>query len=450
MTFSSLRLRLIVGFIILTLVCWTAAALSAWFQTRHNINELFDTQQMLFARQLTMIDPQDLSTASTSLPNGHKLERKHRGELEDEALAFAIFTREGKMVLNDGENGKDFPFLYTHNGFTDGPIKNDDDPWRIIWLNTPDEHFIVAVGQEWEYRQDMVLDIMQTTLLPWLIALPVMMLLMFLLVTLALAPLKRIAAQLRQRKPDDGAPLDTPPDTPQEVRPLVDELNQFFTRMSAMLTLERRFTSDAAHELRSPLSALKVQADVAQLAHDDEPLRRHALANLDAGIARASRLIDQLLTLSRLDTESTLAQQQTVRLQEVVQQAVIDHYANAQAQGTNLILHMPDAAVVRSGNPLLLTVLLRNLLDNAIRYGGKGGEVCITLAENTLRVEDNGPGIAPNDMPRVGERFFRPPGQEQPGSGLGLSIAQNIARLHGMRIRFANRPQGGFSATVDW
>lgn len=445
----SLRLRLIIGFILLTLLCWGAASIESWYQTRHKINELFDTQQMLFAKRLATMNPEDLSQQPHSLPKTKKMVRHHRGEQEDDALAFAVFTRDGKMVLNDGDDGKDFLFNYQQNGFTDGQLRGDDDLWRMVWLATPDQRYVVVVGQEWEYRDDMTRDIVQTNLTPWLFALPVMLILLFWLVTRELSPLKRIALQLQQRSPDDGSPLTTP-HLPQEVRPIVDALNALFARINQMLLRERRFTSDAAHELRSPLAALKVQTEVVQLAHDDPQMRHHALQNLDAGIDRATRLVDQLLTLSRLDAEATLENSQRIDFQQLLQQAVIDHYNKAQQVGVELKLHLPSEAVERNGHLLLLTLMTRNLLDNAIRYSDTGSTVDITLRNNGFDVADNGPGISEEDLARVGERFWRPPGQEKSGSGLGLSIVTNIAELHGMHVHFANRPEGGFIAVVSW
>ncbi|MDN4626958.1 quorum sensing histidine kinase QseC [Erwinia sp. PsM31] len=444
----SLRLRLMLGFLLLTLICWGAASIGSWWQTRHNINQLFDTQQMLFAKLLATMNPEQLSHEPLTLPKTKKLLKHHRGEQEDEALAFAVFTADGSMVMNDGDNGKDFLFSHRRDGFTDGKLRGDDDLWRMVWLPTPDKQYVVVVGQEWEYRDDMTRDIVQTNLIPWLIALPIMLLLLLWLVTHELAPLKRIARQLRLRTPDDGTPL-VEKRVPNEVKPLLTELNALFSRVSEMLLRERRFTSDAAHELRSPLAALKVQAEVAQLAHDDETVRRHALQNLDLGIDRATRLVDQLLTLSRLDSKADLATE-SLDLRQLLQQAVIDHYSQAQAVGMEIALEAPPSPIIRNGNALLLSLMMRNLVENALRYGQSGNLVQLSINENGLAVTDNGPGVSKDDLCRLGQRFYRPPGQEKSGSGLGLSIVNRIARLHGMQMRCANRDGGGFAVMLTW
>lgn len=447
MILQSLRLRLMLGFLLLSLLCWGTAAVGAWWQTRHNINKLFDTQQMLFAKRLTTLNLEQRDNSTLTLPKTKKMLRHHRGNQDDDALAFAVFSRDGKMLMNDGDNGRDFIFDYQRDGFVDGRLRGDDDRWRMVWLRTPDDRYVVVVGQEWEYRDDLSRGLVQTNLTPWLVALPVMLLLMLWLVTRELLPLKQIAHQLRQRAADDITPL-TARRIPQEVRPLVTELNQLFRRIGDMLLRERRFTSDAAHELRSPLAALKVQTEVAQLAHDDPVLRHHALNSLDTGIDRATRLVDQLLTLSRLDAGEDL-EKQAVRWQEIVQQAVVEQYPSAQAAGVELALDAPDIPVVRQGQPLLLAMLVRNLLDNAIRYSPEGSKVWLKLTPDSLQVCDSGPGVTPEALARIGERFYRPPGQQQSGSGLGLSIVHHIARLHGMRIKMENRKEGGFVVTVD-
>ena len=445
----SLRLRLILGFIVLIVITWACASALAWNQTRDTVDELFDTQQMLFAKRLTALNIGDLTVKSPQLPRSKKMVRHSHGDLDDDALAFAIFTVEGKMVLNDGDNGPDLQYHYRRDGFTEGTLQDDKDLWRLVWLTTPDGKYRVVVGQEWDYRQEMAIDIVKAQLLPWLIALPIMVLLLIWLVTRELAPMKRLAKRLYQRRPDDETPL--PLDAiPSEVKPLVEALNSLFTRTGDMLVRERRFTSDAAHELRSPLAALKVQTEVAQLAQDDTEMREHALTNLTEGIERATRLVDQLLTLSRLDSLSGLDDVHDIALQDVLQTGVMDHYHKARTSGVELMLDIRQTPPPRRAQPLLLALLVRNLLDNAIRYSPRGSTVTITLDAHSFSVEDNGPSVSPEYLKRIGERFFRPPGQEKTGSGLGLSIVQRIATLHGMTTHFSDGENGGFRVEVRW
>lgn len=445
----SLRLRLILGFILLITITWICASLLALHQIRKNVDELFDTQQMLFAKRLTALNISDLTVKTPQLPRSKKIVRHNRGDLDDDALAFAIFTTDGKMVLNDGDNGPDLQYHYQQDGFSNGTLQGDKDRWRLVWLTTPEGKYRVVVGQEWDYRQDMAIDIVKAQILPWVVALPIMVLLLIWLVTRELAPLKRLAKRLHQRQPEDETPLPLT-SIPSEVKPLVEALNSLFARTGDMLVRERRFTADAAHELRSPLAALKVQTEVAQLAQDDPEMREHALSNLTEGIDRATRLVDQLLTLSRLDSLSGLDDVQEVALQDLLQTGVMDNYHKARANGVELMLEIRQTPPLRRAQPLLLALLVRNLLDNAIRYSPRGSSVKITLEAHAFSVEDNGPGISPEYLQRVGERFFRPPGQEKTGSGLGLSIVQRIAVLHGMTTHFSHGESGGFRVEVRW
>ncbi|ASM23116.1 TPA: quorum sensing histidine kinase QseC [Serratia marcescens] len=446
----SLRLRLILIFSLLALLTWSTASVVAWVMSRNTINEVFDTQQMLFAKRLATANLGDLlaDESARSLPKTKKLvHHGKRGEQDDDALAFAIFDRDGKMLLNDGENGADFLFDGEREGFTDGERKGDDDSWRLVWLTSPDGRYRIVVGQEWDYRRDMALGMVTGQLVPWLATLPVLMLLIALMVGRELRPLRAVAAGLRRRAPDDATPLDAR-QVPTEVRPLVDALNALFARINALLVRERRFTSDAAHELRSPLAALRVQTEVVQLAGDDAPMREHALDNLTVGIDRATRLVDQLLTLSRLDSLSDLAELTPIDWNDLVTMTLAEQDRQAHAAGVTLRYEHRGTPPPRQGETLLLSLLLRNLLDNAVRYTPQGGVVTVTLSERSLTVEDDGPGVTAEHLARLGERFYRPPGQEQTGSGLGLSIVQRIAGLHGLQISFANRSAGGFVARL--
>ena len=169
---------------------------------------------------------------------------------------------------------------------------------------------------------------------------------------------------------------------------------------------------------------------------------------LHAGIDRATRLVEQLLTLSRLDSLEQLADVQPVNLGDLLQSSVMDIYHTAQKAGIEIRLHLNAPQVTRTAQPLLMSLLVRNLLDNAVRYSPAGSVVDVTLDSHGFSVRDNGPGISPEALARIGERFYRPPGQDETGSGLGLSIVQRIATLHGMTATFANAPDGGFEVTI--
>ncbi|MEM8058090.1 quorum sensing histidine kinase QseC [Morganella morganii] len=444
----SLRLRLGGLLLLLTLLTWGIASVFAWMQTTKSINELFDTQQMAFAKRLSVL-PSGLAFPSSAIQKTKKMLSGNRGKQDDDALAFAIFTPQGERVLDDGENGRKIPFSDRKNGFRDGTLTDDNDQWRFVQLPSSDGRYIIVVGQEWEYREDMGLTIITAQAVPWLVVLPLMLLLFLWLLTRALTPLRLLARQLQRRSPAELTPL-TPPVLPKEVSPMLDALNGLFLRIRDLRERESRFTSDAAHELRSPLAALKVQSEVMQIAGDDPATREHVTANLITGIDRATRLVDQLLTLSRLESQSHPAENTEQRWSVIISDAVAQTAAEAAEHQVSVITDLSSPELSVRGEQLLLTVMLRNLLHNAVRYGKTGGTVQLILTAKQLVIEDDGPGVSDETLARLGERFYRPPGQEKTGSGLGLSIVKRIAELHHMTIQFRRSPQGGFIAEIRW
>ncbi|MCW3480006.1 two-component system sensor histidine kinase QseC [Neisseriaceae bacterium JH1-16] len=447
MKVRSLRLRLSLILLVVAPLVWALATVGAYFQTRHEINLLFDTQQTLFARQLLSANLVTHAVPAPELPKTKRLIRGgEHGGFDDDALSFAVFDTHGQLLFSGGD-GKHFPADPAQRGFVVADAKHDE-PWRLFYLPAPDGQHTVVVGQKANYRRELVWEVVGVQLAPWLAALPLLLLVLVWAIGRELAPLRAAAHQLAVRRADDASPLEVER-LASEVAPLVTALNQLFARTAATLARERRFTADAAHELRSPLAALKVQAEVAQLAERDPVARQRALGNLSAGIDRATRLLEQLLALSRLDPLSGLADAQPVRWQRVADAACIDVAPLAEQRGV-VVERAGEAAAALplSGDETLLTLLLRNLLDNALRYGPPGSQVVLSLTPTEIRVEDEGPGIAPDDLPRVRERFFRPPGQSEPGSGLGLSIVERVADLHGLALTLANRPGGGLMASL--
>lgn len=257
-----------------------------------------------------------------------------------------------------------------------------------------------------------------------------------------LAPLDEIAALVAARAPHSLDPL-APVAAPTEIRPLVDALDGLFARVGRSLDEERRFTADAAHELRTPLAALVVQAQVAMRAQNAVE-RDHALAQIAAGSRRAARLVDQLLTLARLDPAAVPARQ-SVRLDQLAAEVCANHGAQALEQDIALELDAPQPLTL-DGNPDLLRVLLRNLLDNALRYTPAGGKVGVGVTAQAgkiaLTVWDTGPGVPAVERDKILQRFHRLAGQDVEGSGLGLSIVARIAELHDARLQLDDHAPG--------
>ena len=302
------------------------------------------------------------------------------------------------------------------------------------------------------HRDELIAEIAEHVAMPVLLALPLLAVLLAIAVTLALRPLQRLANDIGGRAPDRLDALEVA-GAPAEIRPLIVRLNALFAAISRALENERRLTADAAHELRTPLAALKAQAQVARAA-DDEKQRHHALEQVVVGCDRATRLVEQLLQLARLDAAPATAPQEGVDLQEIAAEVLAGLAEPAVAKGIELTLTEPagDVAPVR-GDPLLLGALVRNLADNAVRYSLPGTPVQVTVKTHdgriTLTVSDRGPGIPDALRTSPGERFRRGRDAVATGSGLGLSIVMRIAALHGAHVTLQPGVDGsGTVATV--
>lgn len=437
---SSLRFRLITILSIASLVLWGIATTIAWFYARKNVNEVFDAQQILFAQKLASSDMSSL-LIERNLRGGFRPHRKHHrkivGEkIDDDALAFAIFTSQGDIILSDGREGENF--IYSpKRGFSEAKIYGDDDRWRIFWLPTYDEQFMVAVGQEIDYRRDMVNDMIFGQMWVWLLGFPFLLAIIYVVVRQEMRRFNQVNADLKNRLPEDHHLICTE-GLPSEALPLVNNLNNFFQRTAQTLLRERRFTSDAAHELRSPLAALRIQTELAQMAGEDSKMRDAALANLMQGIDRTSQLIEQLLTLSRLDSLVEMTDLETIHWADIVVSLIVERYFFAQKSHIDLQFEQNATPTLTLGQPLLISLMLCNLLDNAIKYCPEGTIVKVILEAEQIVIEDNGGGVDDKELAKLGQRFYRPAGQNEKGSGLGLSIVYRIAQLHHYQVRLEN------------
>jgi two-component system sensor histidine kinase QseC len=294
-------------------------------------------------------------------------------------------------------------------------------------------------------KKELAEHLLTTMLKPLLFGLPLLAFWIWFAARRGLAPVDSIAAEVARRAPQHLEPL-WPATAPSEIRPLLDALNALFGRVTQVLENERRFTADSAHELRTPLAAILAQAQVAQRARDNAE-REHALAQIVAGSQRAGRLVEQLLVLARLDPAVGLSRQ-PVRLDLLAAEVCADHGATALEKNICLGLDAPETVTV-AGDADMLRVLLRNLIDNALRYTPPHGKVDVGITANRLTVADSGPGIPAEHRETVLRRFHRLAGQEIEGSGLGLSIVARIAELHGAQISLdAAEETGGLMVRI--
>jgi two-component system OmpR family sensor kinase len=279
---------------------------------------------------------------------------------------------------------------------------------------------------------------------------PILMLVVWWVVSGSLEPVARVRSQVASRQADDLSPVSEN-GLPDEVRPLVQELNLLFGRVKTAFEAQQNFVADAAHELRTPLAALKLQ--VQSLERSDNPeARAVAVARLTAGIERSTRLVEQLLVLARQEAGAASAELRPVALADLARRTVGDLVGLAQHKGVDLgLLHADEVRVDGQGDAL--AILMRNLVDNAIKYTPAGGTVDVTVRAAgggaTLVVEDSGPGIPVEERERVFDRFYRIAGSEAAGSGLGLAIIRAIAERHGATLALGRSERlGGLSAVV--
>lgn len=327
-------------------------------------------------------------------------------------------------------------------GFSD--VEANGSRYRVYSLQTPLQ--TVQIAQDLSARRARAQTLAAKALLPFALLTPLLMLAVWWIINRSLAPIERARRQLALRAADDFSPL-AGSDLPDEVRPLVDELNLLFDRVRAAFDTQKNFVADAAHELRSPLTALKLQAQALRRPGDEPEARKADVARLNQGIDRAIRLVEQLLTLAREEASANALQAEPIDLLETVKLAVADLLPQAQLKRIDIGLAHQQAAKVL-GQSEGLRILLRNLLDNAIKYAPESGQVDVSLkaadGQAVLTVEDSGPGIAREARPRVFDRFFRASDAlAETGSGLGLAIAKTIADRHGATLKLGSSARLG-------
>lgn len=359
-------------------------------------------------------------------------------------LIIQIWTPDGVRVFNS-RSRRPLPDQIIL-GFADAEVEGST--YRVYSLATPFQ--VIQVAQDMQVRKRMAGALAWRTVAPIAAAAPLLMLIVWCVVSWSLRPVKRARAQVADRRPEDLSPINVP-DLPDEIRPLMQELNLLLERMRGAFAQQKQFVGDAAHELRSPLAALNLQLQSLRRASDDDS-RRVAEQRLAAGIERATRLVEQLLSMARHENNAEQPPAEAVDLADVVRLALSETLPAANAKDIGIELQGAPQAMVR-GRRDDLVLLARNLLDNAIKYTPAGGRIEIRLDTPPegarLLIDDNGPGIPPAERARVFDRFYRLEGNAQPGSGLGLAIARAIAQRHGAAITLEDVPGGtGLRALV--
>lgn len=447
-----MRLSMQARMLLLTLASVvTVAMVTAWMAYReaeHEVDEMIDGQLVQYARiMLALAHAGDDDEAESPHIDGHRYASR---------VIFQIWQRDDddaadSLLLRSPEAPPQWPAGVSREGYSD--MRLNGSSWRCFAASDDGNQRYALAAIDLHIRDDLVRDIAMGNLRPYLYGLPILALLLIWAIRSGLAPLRRLEADLAGRSPERLDPL-AEDRTTRELRPLIQTMNRLFDTMNRTLENEKRFTSDASHELRTPLAAVKAQLQVAARTQDVAE-GQGAIAKALRGTDRMSHLVAQLLSLARLES-SQQTDATRVSLSDLAADAISEARQMAERQQLSLEARIQPDRHVR-GNGDLLSVMLRNLIDNALRYTPPGGHVSVSLEEDgqhnpprvCLTVLDDGPGVAPADRAKLGERFQRLGSHRVEGVGLGLSIVRRIADIHQAELTFTEGLAGtGFGVIV--
>ncbi|MBS0307427.1 MAG: sensor histidine kinase N-terminal domain-containing protein [Proteobacteria bacterium] len=423
---NSIRNTLLVWLLagVLTAIAVTAGLV--YYQARKEANELSDNQM----KQLVASMPQSSVPVTGTRTDDANMPDDFVVQVWDRSNGFRLYNSHEKIVGLPQKK---------EIGFFDVSVDGID--WRIY--NAKLGETIVQVAQLASVRHQVAAQVALRTVAPMILLLPFLSILIWVTVGRSLAAVRSVAAHVQSR---DASSLPSIPDQelPREIQPLTHAFNDLLARLRLAITAQRAFIADAAHELKTPLTALKLQMQLAQRARTEAD-RQAAFGDLRGGLERANHLVQQLLTLARQDPGAFEQASEALDLAALARSVAIDFTAIADERQTRITVRAEAPAII-NGNPEALRIMLNNLLDNAIRYTPDGGQVALAVEKEgevvRVGVIDNGPGIPEKDLSRVLDRFYRVPGTSSKGSGLGLAIVNRIAAAHDGRITLRNTEPG--------
>ncbi len=444
----SLRGRLLLTTLGASVLCWLVSLSIvvgvAWYETSEVFDDAMEEAGRLTLQLGEAADVDDDDEVAVIDRGRHRVE-----------LVYQLLNDDGD-VLRRAEDAPRRPFVRKYDQDDDSfhNVSVQGESWRVYVRHDEDLGLAVQIGQRWDDRTELLHDIAENLAWPMLVLLLLLTVFIWLAIRHLLRPLEGLASHVAAKSPDD---LSAVPMAGQarELGPLVRALNTVFLRLTEAMQAERRFTADAAHELRTPLAGLRMRIQLMQRQRGDvDPALSADLRTLREDVDRSTSLVENLLALARLDPRQPGSlETESVALQAVLDDARRGSAVAAQAAGIDIEVDCAvDAVEVHAE---LMTVAVRNLIDNAVRYGTQGGRVQVQArregGEVVVAVRDDGPGVPASERARLGQRFFRVLGSGQPGSGLGLSIVSRIVALHGGTLSFGDGLNGrGLSAVMRW
>jgi two-component system sensor histidine kinase QseC len=441
---NSLQNRLMMTLMGVTALAWLAVLGLTWYETDHELNELLDAHLAQTASFLVAQtgDGHSAQKDFTTAPTLHKYQPR---------VAFQIWHENAILVRS--EYAPEKPFRNeSQTGFTN--LEIDGQVWRIFSTQGKAKDVWVHVAELGKFRQDILYASLESAILPLLFVFPLLAFFIWWSIRISLSPLRSLGKEIGIRKASSLVPL---PDihAVAEVQPLVKALNLLFQRVELQMNNERQFTSDAAHELRTPIAAIRMQAQVAigSSKPEEQKIALNALIN---ACDRATRLISQLLELSRLESLEFNHTNNDLKLIDVVKVTrtqLADSSHEWLQKNQQLSLDAPEHLQLKV-NPDWLAIMVRNLVDNASRYSPAEAQIRISWLNSQtpcLLVEDSGPGMSEEDMKRMGDRFFRVLGNDTAGCGLGWSIVKKIATINDVQIQLSKSTDlGGLKVQLTW
>ncbi len=442
----SIRYHLMLRLLLVSVLLVGGGAIIGYQDLRHETRELFDAQLARSARLILSLAQADIEQSNFSsiqqFLNENRLkspatvdneqsdiyqEELETGHIYETKLGFQVWDDEGNLILKS-QNVPLTPINQIDNGYSNSRFL--DQQWRIFSLTSQDSNYRCITAERFDVRNDLIGKISSDLSLLFFILIPVLLVTIWFALSQGLWSLQNLASQIRRLDADklDSIAVKNAPD---EIQTITGAVNQLLLKLGKTLMTEKRITSDAAHELRTPLAAVKIHAELAKTAANKED-RMESINQVLLGIDRTTHLVDQILALARLEPDNFSENLRPVNLTQLV----IDEVAMlaplslkkeieiSVLESENLSINAEDTS---------LRLLLRNLLNNAVSYTQQGGEVNVVLSKINERaclvIEDNGPGIVAEDRERVLQRFYRVENHQTPGCGIGLSIVMRVVEL---------------------
>jgi two-component system, OmpR family, sensor histidine kinase TctE len=435
------------------LLLWPLSLALTWFVAQGIATKPFDRALEFNLQALTQfVVAKDKRVSFNLTPQARDLLRADDSDL----VYYQVLGVRGELISGEG----DFPLPRDSEAPEPGQVKLRDDVVRgdevrvaYIWLQRdtePQRLVLMQVAETKGKRSTLATEIIKGVMVPQFVILPLAVLLVWMALVRGIRPLNDLEQKIRARKPDDLSPIEESY-IPQEVAPLVSSINDLLTRLKTSLTTQKRFLADAAHQLKTPLAGLRMQAELAQRESNPQDIRS-SLQQIAHASTRATHTVNQLLALARAETTGRALPSARIDLARLVMGVVRDSVPRALEHGIDLGYEGPEQLpddCLMDGNPTLLQEMTRNLVDNAINYTGRGGVVTAHVlfdrfsGVQILQVEDNGPGIPENERELVLQPFYRALGTNVDGSGLGLAIVHEIAQQHGAVVMMEDaHPEG--------